>query len=157
VTPAWARAAGIGLIALAACAPVAPSPDEQIEVLLDELQQASRTRDLKTLKARISERYTDAAARGKPEIEGLINAYYLRGSAVYLLLRLRELEVTDDELVAGVQVLAAMARVPLEDWTRIRESQADLYVFDLDLAQEEPGIWRVTRAGWEPATFDDLL
>ncbi len=155
-----ARAAlcALALVAAAAgCAPVPPDPEEQIAALLDEIELASRESDLRGIKATLSDDYADAAGRRRSDIEGLVNAYYLRGSRVYLLLRPQEIDVTDDEQQASARVLAGMARVPVDDWQALRRTQGDAYVFDLELAQEDPGTWRVTSATWEPATLDDLL
>jgi hypothetical protein len=144
------------LLAGLACTGAVPDPEAEIEALLDELERASRERDIAALKDRVSERYADPEGRGKAELDALIGAHYLRGGTVYLLLHLRSLETVADDSSARASVLAGMARVPLEDWSRLRATRGDAYVFELELAREG-GDWRVTRASWEPATLDDLL
>lgn len=144
------------LLAGLGCTAAAPDPEAEILALLDELERASRERDIGALKERVSERYMDPEGRGKPELDALIGAHYLRGGTVYLLLHLRSLETGADAASASAEVLAGMARVPLSDWSRLRATRGDAYVFALELAREA-GDWRVTRASWEPASLEDLL
>jgi hypothetical protein len=146
----------LALLAGLGCAAGVPDPETEIEALLDELERASRERDIAALKDRVSERYADPEGRGKAELDALIGAHYLRGGTVYLLLHLRSLETAADDASATAAVLAGMARVPLDDFRRLRAARGDAYVFELELAREGDG-WRVTRASWEPATLDDLL
>jgi hypothetical protein len=143
------------LLALGACSGGVADPEQEIRALLTELERASRENDIRALKGRVSERYSDAEGRAKSEIDGLIAAHYLRGGTVYLLLHLRELELAD-ESSARADVLAGMARVAIESFARLRQARGDAYVFDLALARED-GEWRVTSASWEPAALEDLL
>jgi hypothetical protein len=147
--------AGLLLVGLA-CSGAPPDPEDEIRALLVELERASRERDVSALRERVSERYLDREGRAKPEIDALITGHYLRGGTVYLLLRLRALELGPQDATARADVLAGMARVPLDDWTRLRAARGDAYVFALDLARED-GEWRVTRAAWQPADLSDLV
>jgi hypothetical protein len=146
----------LALLAGLACSAGPPDPETEVEALLDELERASRERDIAAIKDRVSERYADSEGRGKAELDALIGAHYLRGGTVYLLLHLRSLETGADDSSASAEVLAGMARVPLDDFRGLRSARGDAYVFALELARES-GDWRVTRASWEPATLEDLL
>jgi hypothetical protein len=149
-------AAVLALCAGLGCSGPAPDPEAEIRALLAEIERASRERDVRALKERVSEHYLDRESRRKAEIDALIAAHYLRGGTVYLLLRLDELELGGDGTDARASVLAGMARVPIDDWTRLRSTRGDAYRFSLSLAREDE-TWRVTAAEWAPAGLEDLV
>jgi hypothetical protein len=138
------------------CSGPAPDPESEIRALLAEIERASRERDVRALKRRVSEAYADREGRKQADMEALLAAHYLRGGTVYLLLRLRELELDPGETRANARVLAGMARVPIEDWTGLRSTRGDAYMFSLELAREDEA-WRVTAADWAPASLEDLV
>jgi hypothetical protein len=53
-------------------------------------------------------------------------------------------------------MFAALASVPGGVLPDLKNLSADVYRFDLTLADED-GTWRVVRAAWSPATVKDLL
>jgi hypothetical protein len=147
--------AGLLLALVPACAAEDDSPEAQVRRLFDEFERASREKDLKALKSFISESYRDSAGRDKRALTGIMTGYYLRRGSVYVLLRIQELELPEPGS-ARAELLAAMARTPLLDWNEMPRVKADAYVFDVGLADEGNGEWRVVDAAWRPATADDL-
>lgn len=147
--------AGLLLAALPGCAADDESPETQVRRLFADVEQAVREKDLKALKGFISESYRDPAGRGKREVSGLLTGYYLRRGSVHLLVRVRDLAFPEPG-IARVELLAAMARMPLLDWGQVPELRADAFVFEVELLDEDGGEWRVTAADWRRASLDDL-
>ena len=150
-----ATLAVLALVLLAGCSAPEASPEEKIRALLTEVERASRDKDLGALRDVISERYADSAGRDKRELDGILTAQYLRRGSVHMLTRIRSLEFPR-AAHAEASVLAGLARTPVLDFADLRRPQADIYVFDLELAEEDDSRWRVIRARWRPARPDDL-
>ncbi len=149
-----ALALGLLFAGLGGCAAEDVSPKARVRAFFDEVERASSEKDLKALKAIVSERYKDAAGRDKRDLTGMMTGYYLRQGTIHLLLHVRELDFPEPG-AAQAEVLAAMARTPVLDWDELPRIRADAYVFELALAEED-GDWRVVDAAWRPATADDL-
>ena len=151
------RSLVVVLVALLAGCDTAPeSPEERIRALFDEVERASREKDLGALRAMISEGYSDSAGRDKQAIEAILIAQYLRRGSIYVLVRVRDLELEESSR-ARVDLVAGLARTPVLDLADLRRPQADIYVFDVALAEEDDAEWRVVRAAWRPARPDDLM
>jgi hypothetical protein len=56
----------------------------------------------------------------------------------------------------SAEVYVAMAGTPIEAPEALVGLRADLYRFDLELAEEPDGEWRVSSAQWRPAAIDDF-
>ncbi len=144
------------LALLAGCDRRTPlTPEDRIRALFSEVERASRERDLVTLKDMISESYSDTRGRNKADVSAILTAYYLRRGSIYVLTRVRSLELQDNAR-AHASVLAGLARAPTLDFGEIQGPRGDIYLFDLDLAEEGDADWRVTRASWRPARPGDL-
>ncbi len=129
------------------------TPEARIRALFSEVERASRERDLGTLRDMISETYSDTRGRNQEDVRAILTAYYLRRGSIYVLTRVRTLELQENGR-ARASVLAGLARAPTLDFGDLRRPQADVYVFDLDLAEEEDTRWRVTAASWRQALWD---
>ncbi len=152
----WGTLLAVALLGLLVGCDRPPETQEaRIRALFSDVERASRERDLVTLKDMISQSYSDTSGRDKEDVGAILTAYYLRRGSIYVLTRVRGLELQEDAR-AHASVLAGLARAPTLDFGKLRRPQADIYVFDLDLAEEEDERWRVTRASWRPARPADL-
>ncbi len=150
---AWLAA--VLLVLLTGCDRPPLTPEARIRALFSEVEQASRERDLATLRDMISESYSDERGRDKADVSAILTAYYLRRGSIYVLTRVRSLELQENGR-ARASVFAGLARAPTLDFGELSRPQADIYVFDLELAEEEDKNWRVTRAAWRRARPADL-
>jgi hypothetical protein len=142
------------LAALLACSAEEESPEQQIRALVQSAQDSANAQDTGALQALVAESYADARGLTKADIDRTLALHMLRGRP-YVLLRVQGLALRETG-GAEVQVLAGMARVPVGGFEELRRVAADVYVFDLELAQRDPGVWSVTSARWRPALPADL-
>jgi len=146
-------AAGI-LLALA-CAPDARSPEERIRAVLAALEAGAEKKSAAAMKKHVSERYADAQGNDKRAIVQLVAFHLLRNQSVYLLTRVRSVEI-EAPGEGRAEVLVAMAGTPIAGPEALLGLRADLYRFDLRLADEPDGEWRVRSAEWRPAAVGDF-
>jgi hypothetical protein len=146
------------LLALAcalACSRDATTPEDRIRAVLAALEEGAEARDAGSMKEHVAESYVDAQGNDKRAIAQLVAFQLLRNQSVYLLTRVREVAI----LAPGqgsAEVYVAMAGTPIEGPEALVGLRADLYRFDLQLAEEPDGEWRVRSAQWRPAAVDDF-
>jgi hypothetical protein len=145
----------ISAIAWPACSPQPESAEAQIRALLAEMEAAAEEKDLRPLKAVVSERYTDELGNDRQAIVRLLTYHFLRNQSIHLLTRFAAIEFPEPER-ASVITYVAMAGRPIPDANALTQLRANLYRFDFGL--EDVGKrWQVTRAAWRPAEARDFL
>lgn len=148
------RAAVIVGLAVAACAPEAASPEDQIRHLLTEMEANAEAGELRALKATLSEHYSDEYGNDRRAVSALLTHQFLRHREIHLLTRIDAVAIdSDGSATAGLFV--AMAGRPIAGAGVLHSLRADLYRFDFVFAPEPDG-WRVTSAAWHPARFEDF-
>ena len=155
--PRRGLAAGV-LLALAcglACAPDANSPEERIRAVLAALEAGAEAKQASAMKQHVSEAYRDAQGNDKRAIAQLVAFHLLRNQSVYLLTRVRSVAI-EAPGQGSAEVLVAMAGTPIAGPEALVGLRADLYRFDLRLAEEPDGDWRVRSAEWRRAAIDDF-
>ena len=146
-------ALAFALAAALACSGDDVSPEQQLRALVQSAQDAANAQDADALQALVAESYADERGFAKVDIDRTIALQLLRGRP-YVLLRVQELALQESG-GAQIKVLAGMARVPVGGFEEMRRLSADVYVFELDLAQADDA-WHVTAARWRPALPADL-
>jgi hypothetical protein len=146
----------LALIASAsACRSGADSPEAQVRTTIGRAETAAEAKDLGGLKELLSDAYHDEAGQDKRAILGLLFIQFRRHESIHLLIRIDRIDVRAPAQ-ASVTVFAAMAGRPIATVSDLPALRADLYRFDLTLADER-GTWRVTKSTWRPAVMDDFL
>jgi len=156
----WLRSAlvlvlGSLLVFALACQRERVTPEDEIRQLLAELEAGATERDAGAMKQHVSDAYADGEGHDKQAIAQLVAFHLLRNQSVYLLTRVRNVAI----VVPGqgnAEVLVAMAGTPIEGPEALLALRADLYRFDLQLAKEPDGAWRIRSAQWRPAAVDDF-
>lgn len=131
------------------------SPEQQVRKAIDAVVAAVRERDLKPVAAAVSDAYADSEGNDKKQIVSQVRVQFLLHPNLYLLAKTASVECTEPDQASAV-VYAAMASVPAGVVPDPRNMSANVYRFELTLADED-GTWRVRRAAWHPATVKDLL
>jgi hypothetical protein len=145
----------ISAIVWPACSSEPESAQAQIRALLAEMEVAAEAKDLRPMKAVVSERYTDEAGNDRQAIVRLLAYHFLRNQSIHLLTRVAAIELPEAER-ASVTVYVAMAGRPIPGADALTQLRANLYRFDFAL--EDGGeSWQVTRADWRPAEARDFL
>lgn len=143
------------LCLLPACRCSRQSPEDRVREAVDQVVKAARERDVKRMVAAVSDQYTDADGNKKDQIAQLVRVQFLLHRNLYLVAKLSSVECPEPSR-AEVVVYAAMASVPGGGVPELTKLSADVYRFELTMADED-GEWRVVRASWSPATVRDLL
>jgi hypothetical protein len=131
------------------------SAEDQVRQAIASAVEGVRERKVKKLAAIVSSQYSDKEGRDRQAVVDLARAQILFRPNLYLVTRISSVVCLEAVRCEAV-VLAAMASVPTQDLSGLASSQADVYRFDLDLADED-GSWRVRSASWAPASVKDLL
>jgi hypothetical protein len=138
---------------LVACSADSP-PEDRVRAVLAELEESAQARDAGEMKQHVSEAYSDGKGNDKRAVAQLVAFHLLRNQSVYLLTRVRSVEIAAPGQ-ARAEVLVAMAGTPIAGPEALLGLRADLYRFDLGLAEED-GVWRVRSADWWPASAGDF-
>jgi hypothetical protein len=131
------------------------SPEDQVRKAIDAVVAAVRERDIKPVAAAVSAHYADSEGNDKQQVVSQVRVQFLLHPNLYLIAKITSIECPEPGQ-ASVVVYAAMASVPAGVLPDPRNLSADVYRFELTLADED-GTWRVRRAAWHPATVKDLL
>ena len=145
----------ISAIVWPACSSPPQSAEAQIRALLAEMELAAEEKDLRPLKAVVSEQYNDELGNDRQAIVGLLTYHFLRNQSIHLLTRVAAIELPEPER-ASVTTYVAMAGRPIPDANALTQLRANLYRFDFAL-KTSGRRWQVTRAAWRPAEARDFL
>jgi hypothetical protein len=146
----------IALLAGRGCASEPESPEARMRVLLDQMEVAAEQKNLRPLKAMLSEQYSDEHHNDRQAILGLLAYHFLRNQSIHLLTRVTTIEFPEPGR-AAVRVYVAMAGRPIPDVDALTRLRADLYRFDFRLSEGGESGWLVTGAAWRPAEAADFL
>jgi hypothetical protein len=143
------------LLALAlACSGDPTTPEERVRAVLAAIERAAEARDVGALREHVSESYADARGQDARALAALATLHFMRNQSVYLLTRIRRVELPAPG-EARAEALVAMAGRPIPGPEALAGLRANLYRFDVEL-REEDGRWRVSGGDWAPATPDDF-
>ena len=129
------------------------APEEIAWQFIEESEKAFEERDIFKLKKLISSNYGDSQNRSANEIVTIAAAYIRSSKSIYLLTDLHSAEFKEERIHA--RVLAAFAARPISEPSTLAQMRADIYWFDVELA-EEKGSWKLTGAQWRQATVEDF-
>jgi hypothetical protein len=149
-------AASLAWVVLAACGPEADTPEARVRAVLARAEEGAEARDLGIVKPLISERYADRNGHDRKSIQRLLAYHFLRSRSIHLLTRVDSVDFVEPPR-AAVTVFVAMASTPIPGASDLARVRADLYRFDLTLAEETDGEFRLIDAGWRPAEVDDFF
>jgi hypothetical protein len=140
--------------ALGAACKRRPALDQQARDLLGRLEQAAEEGDVEKIRALVAAdfRGPDELARG-PAL--LLLRARLRERPVHIHSRILSLEVMQAEGRVQVELVAAMAALPIGGLDDIGRLEADIYRWKLGLVVSE-GELLVASASWEPARLLDF-
>jgi hypothetical protein len=138
-----------------ACRRARLTPEEQVRKTIDVVLKAAGEHDMKPIANAVSEHYADRERNDKQQILGLVRMQFVIRPNIYVVAKVGAIDCPEPTL-ARVVLFAALASLPAGAVPDVRQLSADVYRFDLTMADED-GTWRVQRAAWAPATVKDLL
>jgi len=145
----------IALLVAPGCRCSRESPEERVRETIDDAVQAVRERDIKPLARAVSDSYADRERNDKQKILSLVRMHFVLHPNLYLMAKVDSVDCPSPT-EARVIMFAAMASVPPGVVPDPRRISADVFRFDLAMADED-GTWRVVSASWAPASVKDLL
>lgn len=152
----WLSFAAVALIAvIVGCRGEPDTPEAQIRALVAQAQSAAEKKDIATLRGMISERYADAMENDKRALTAIVAYHLMRNRSIYLFAQVGRIDLPGGARAEAVVYLAMAAR-PIPSVAALGGLRADLYRFDLDLAEESPRDWKLRSAQWRPAELGDL-
>jgi hypothetical protein len=143
------------LMLLGACRARPEAPEEAVREAIAQAAEAAEKRDPRAISGFLSGDYRDGQGRDREALLGILRYYFLGHQSVYLLTRVRSVELTAGEKARAV-VLVALAGEPLADPSEPTFLRASLYHFDLDFIRENDS-WKVRQARWQRAELSDFL
>jgi hypothetical protein len=131
------------------------TPEAQVRKAIDEVIQAAREHDLGPIANAVSDHYADREQNNKQQILAQVRVQFLIRPNIYVVAKVASVDCPEPTQ-ARVVMFAALASLPAGVVPDIRKLSADVFRFNLAMADED-GTWRVHRAAWAPATVQDLL
>jgi hypothetical protein len=130
------------------------TPEEITSQFIRESQEAFEDSDILRLKKLISSQYRDSQNRTAADVISIAAAYIRSSKSIYLFTDLDSAIYADDRIKA--RILAAFAARPISDPAILGQIQADIYWFNIVLAEEKGG-WKLMAAQWQQAMVDDFF
>jgi hypothetical protein len=143
------------LAGLATCGRERPTPEAQIRSLVTRAELAAEQKDLRALRAFVSERYHDEDDNDRESLMQLLAYHFLRHRFVHVVTTVTTVRVGAPDRAEAV-VFAGLASRAGDSFQDALLAHADLYRFDLRLVADAPGDWMVESAAWRPAEVGDL-
>lgn len=126
----WNRVLLLVLPLVVACSDPPESPEQRIIELVRQGEQAAEERKRDFFEEVISGQYSDAAGRSRRDILRMLTGHFLRNRSVYLLVRIDDVQVQDDERAQAV-LYAGMAGSPVEGFEQLLALRASVYRIEL--------------------------
>ncbi|NNF46644.1 MAG: hypothetical protein HKP44_06035 [Desulfofustis sp.] len=130
------------------------TPEEIATQFIRESEEAFEERDILGLKKLISPQYRDSQNRTAGDVVSIAAAYIRSSKSIYLFTDLDSAVNAEEHIQA--KVLGAFTARPISDRSILGRIQADIYWFDITLAQENDG-WKLVEAQWKQAVVDDFF
>jgi hypothetical protein len=147
-------AAALILLLLAGCARD-DTPEQRVRAFVDRVAASAEARAWNDFDAYLAEDFSDRRGLTRREALGVVARYILAHRNIHVFQRVRQIEVRDARHARAV-VLAALAGSPVGGPGDLARLDADLYRFELELADEGDG-FRVRSAAWQPVGLEALL
>jgi hypothetical protein len=142
--------------ALLSCGSKPDTPEVRVRALFGKAEVAAENKDLEALRELVSDHYADDLRQDKQAILGILAYHFFRNQSIYLLTRIGTV-VFPEPSRAEATVLIATAGEPIRGTEELALIRADLFRFEITLAEEGKDTWRVLRARWRRVELKDFL
>ena len=142
----------LALLAVSCNSPT--TPEEIASQFIKQSEEAFEERDILGLKKLISSDYRDPQKRTAGDVVSIAAAYIRSSKSIYLFTDLDSAVYAEDRIQA--RIIGAFAARPISDPSILGQVQADIYWFDIVLAEENGG-WKLVEAQWQQAMVDDFF
>ena len=142
------------LLTLTACSD-APSPEEQIRVVMQRAERAVEDGDLNALMKLVSDDYEDAAGRDKKTLRGIVAFYMRQNDKLHVFYQEKKLVLADPDR-GDVTAVVALAGQPLGRGLDLSTISADLLRVYVTF-ERQSGDFKVVHAEWDGARLTDFV
>lgn len=147
------------LCSVSSCNTNTETPQQQIQQFVKNGKTIAESRDIMSLKELISEQYRDdhsATKNGnKQALLRRVAGYFWRYKNIHIFTRINNLTFSNRNN-AKLQLLVAMANLPVNSIDTLLNSSARFYQFDMTLIREKSD-WKLLNTNWRTATSDDFF
>jgi hypothetical protein len=155
----WRIALLVGLFAavfatLAGCGG-REGPEQRVRAFIDHVVASAEARSLRDFPAYLAPGFRTEGGLTRDEALALVARYLLGHRTIHVFQRIQELELRGPDQ-ARVVLVAALAGAPMAGPEDLARLKADLFRFDLELADLGDG-FQVTGALWQRVGLDELL
>jgi len=147
-------AATLALALLAGCSG-GDDPEQRVRAFIDRVAASAEARAWSDFDIYLAEDFSDDRGLTRREALAVVTRYILAHRSVHVFQRVRQIEVRDPRHARAV-ILAALAGSPVDGPDDLARLDANLYRFEIELADEGDG-FRVTSAAWQPVGLEALL
>jgi len=134
------------------------TPEERVRAFIAEMADSVEQRSWMSFDVYVSDKYRDGRGLDKGAAIAIVTRYILANQQIYLLQRVPVVQVDmPSPMRATAVVYAAIAGQPIvqaEDLSRI---EADVYRFEIALAENADGDLQVTRGDWQSVPMASFL
>jgi hypothetical protein len=127
-----------------------------VRALIQKAEVAAENKDLGALRDLVSDNYTDEFGQDKQAILGILSFHFFRNQSIYLMTRIQTIAFPEVARAEAV-LFVATAGQPIRATEELVALRADLFRFDIVLADRGKGGWKVTRAQWRRVELKDFL
>lgn len=135
-------------LVLAACGGEQDGPENQVRALIDAMEQSVEAGSVRQAADFLHAQYTDPRHTSRRAAMRTLFGITQRHRDIHLFTVTKTIELTPQQDSATAVVFVAMTGVPVESMDALISLKADLYRFELGLAQED-GEWRILSSRWE--------
>ena len=141
-------ALAVSVLMLSACGGEEPSAEERVRALIEAMQHAVEAGSAQQSADFLHPDYTDPWHDSRRAALRSLFGVMRRHRDINLFTLVKVVELTPRQDRASAVVFVAMTGIPVQSMDALLSLQADLYRFELELA-EEKGEWRILNSRWE--------
>jgi hypothetical protein len=127
-----------------------------VRAFVSDVADSAEQRRWRDFRDYVADAYTDERGLDKNAVIGMVTRYILANQRIHVLTRVAEIRV-DDAGDASATVYAAMAGQPMATAGDLARMRADVYRFEIRLAEGAGGALQVVRGDWQAVPAADFL
>lgn len=155
--PLRCRAALPVLLLLAGCGG-SETPEDRVRAFVSTMADSAEQRRWRDFNTHVADRYGDEQGLDKPTVVAIAARYLLANQSVHVLERVPTVQVAFPvPLQATAVVYAAIAGQPIAQATDLARVKAEVYRFEIEVAENAAGALEVVQASWQPAPIAAFL
>ncbi|QKQ25784.1 hypothetical protein [Candidatus Reidiella endopervernicosa] len=138
-------------LTLTGCGSDPDSAETQIRAMIDRTEEAAEARELGTFRTILADEFNNRSGIDRKQAINLLRLQFFRNKRIHLLTRIKSLKIGENDDVAEMVLMVAMAGQPIGNLDALVNLRADLHRFDLLLMKIDDD-WQIVEATWRRAS-----